>query len=173
MTDELLFNFIFTCMLLVISITLTMNLWNINKLKDDLSNQKVNQRDLLIYYFLNGLIIALIILPVDSFLYDYRLENYKWIDWGITNFIHLVTIFFCYEANKGSRGNNFIERIFSLEILLSIRYIFFFVIPFTIFYALFLYETAYEDIGTLISTILLQLVISIRTIQCMNDIQKI
>ena len=150
-----------------------MNLWNINKLKDDLSNQKVNQRDLLIYYFLNGLIIALIILPVDSFLYDYRLENYKWIEWGITNLIYLVSIFLCYEANKGSRGNNFIERIFSLEILLTIRYIFFFVIPYTIFYALFLYETAYEDIGTLISMILLHLVVSIRTIQCMNDIQKI
>ena len=150
-----------------------MNLWNINKLKDDLSNQKVNQRDLLIYYFLNGLIIALVILPVDSFLYDYRLENYKWIDWGISNLIYLVSIFLCYRANKGSRGHNFIERIFSIEILLFIRYIFFFLIPYTIFYGLFLVETAYEDIGSLIATILLQLIISIRTIQCMNDIQKI
>ena len=51
-----------------------MNLWNITKLKDDLFNQKVNQRDLLIYYFLFGLIGALLILPVDSFLYDYRLK---------------------------------------------------------------------------------------------------
>ena len=160
-------------MLLVISITLTMNLWNINKLKDDLSNQKVNQRDLLIYYFLYGLSFVLLILPVDSSLHDYRLENYKWIEWGITNLIYLVSIFLCYKANKGSKGNNFIERIFSLEILLGIRYIFFFAIPYLIFYALFLYETAYEDVGTLISTILLQLIISIRTIQCMNDIQKI
>jgi len=150
-----------------------MNLWNINKLKDDLSNQKLNQRDLLIYYFLTGLIIAILIVPVDSFLYDYRLENYKWIDWGISNLIYLVSIFLCYKANKGSRGNNFIERIFSLEILLFIRYIFFFIIPYVIFYALFLVETAYEDIGSLIASILLQLIISIRTIQCMNDIQKI
>ena len=150
-----------------------MNLWNINKLKDDLSNQKVNQRDLLIYFFLSGLIAAFLILPVDSFLYDYRLENYKWIEWGITNLIYLVTIFLCYEANKGGRGNNFIERIFSFEILLFIRYIFFFIIPYGIFYALFLDETAYADIGNLISTILLQLIISIRTIQCMKDIQKI
>ena len=149
-----------------------MNLWNINKLKDDLSNQKVNQRDLLIYYFLFGLSIALLILPVDSFFYDYRLENYKWIEWGITNLIYLVSILLCYEANKGSRGNNFIERIFSLEILLLIRYIFFFIIPFTIFYIAFLYETAYADIGELISNIILQLILSIRAIQCMNDIQK-
>ena len=150
-----------------------MNLWNINKLKDDLSNQKLNQRDLLIYYFLTGLIIALLIVPVDSFLYDYRLENYKWIDWGISNLIYLVSIFLCYRANQGSRGHNFIERMFSIEILLFIRYIFFFLIPYTIFYGLFLVETAYEDIGSLIASILLQLIISIRTIQCMNDIQKI
>ena len=150
-----------------------MNLWNINKLKDDLSNQKLNQRDLLIYYFLTGLIIALLIVPVDSFLYDYRLENYKWIDWGISNLIYLVSIFLCYEANKGSRGNNFIERIFSLTLLLEIRYIIFFVIPYLIFYVALIEETAYADIVDLISTIILQIIISMRTIQCMNDIQKI
>tara|TARA_Y100001978_G_scaffold194482_1_gene201662 strand:+ start:393 stop:845 length:453 start_codon:yes stop_codon:yes gene_type:complete len=149
-----------------------MNLWNINKLKDDLSNQKLNQRDLLIYYFLTGLLLALAILPVDSILYDYQTENYKWIDWGFSNLIYLITIFLCYKANKGSSGNNFIERIFSLEILLLIRYIFFFIIPFTIFYIAFLYETAYADIGELISNIILQLILSIRAIQCMNDIQK-
>ena len=150
-----------------------MNLWNINKLKDDLSNQKLNQRDLLIYYFLTGLLLALAILPVDSFLYDYQTENYKWIDWGFSNLIYLITIFLCYKANKGSSGNNFIERIFSLTLLLEIRYIIFFVIPYLIFYVALIEETAYADIVDLISTIILQIIISMRTIQCMNDIQKI
>ena len=150
-----------------------MNLWNINKLKDDLSNQKVNQRDLLIYYFLSGLVITIAFIPVDSFLYDYQQENYKWIDWGITNFISLLTIFLCFKVNKGIRGNNFVERIFSLTLLLEIRYIIFFVIPYLIFYVAVLEETAFADMVELISTIFLQLIISIRTIQCMNDIQKI
>ena len=150
-----------------------MNLWNINKLKDDLSNQKVNQRDLLIYYFLYGLTFTLALTPVDSFLYDYQQENYKWIDWGVTGLIYLVTIFLCYEANKGSRGKNFIERILSVEILLVIRYLFFFIIPYWIFHFTFLEETAYANTWELISTIILELIISIRTIQCMNDIQKI
>ena len=149
-----------------------MNLWNINKLKDDLSNQKVNQRDLLIYYFLNGLLLTLVLTPGVS-LYDYQQENYKWIDWGVTGLIYLVTIFLCYRANKGSRGKNFIERILSIEILIFIRYIFFLLIPYYIFYFTFLEETAYANTWELISTIIFELIISIRTIQCMNDIQKI
>ena len=149
-----------------------MNLWNINKLKDDLSNQKVNQRDLLIYYFLNGLLLTLVLIPGFS-LYDYQQENYKWIDWGVASLIYLVTIFLCYRANKGSRGKNFIERILSIEILIFIRYIFFLLIPYYIFYFTFLEETAYANTWELISTIIFELIISIRTIQCMNDIQKI
>ena len=151
-----------------------MNLWNINKLKDDLSNQKVNQRDLFFYYFLIGLLFAIILLPIDDPTYQfYQAENYDWIDWLVTNFITLLTIFLCYKANKGSKGNNFLERIFSLELILSIRYFVFFDIPCLIFHSAFLEETAYSDIGNLIFTIFSYLIVSIRTIQCINNIQKI
>jgi len=150
-----------------------MNLWNIKKIKDELSNQKVNQRDLLVYYFLTGLLFAYYLLPIDStFLYYYQDENYNWIDWGATNFIYLITIFFCYKANKGRRGNNFIERILSIETILAIRYLVFFLIPYEIFHTVFLEETAYSDIGTLVATIIYSLILSIRSVQCMNEIQN-
>ena len=150
-----------------------MNLWNIKKIKDDLSNQKVNQRDLFVYYFLYGLIMALIILPVDyDLLSYYQEESYKWIDWGSTNLIYLITIFLCYKANKGSKGKNFIERIFSLEVILAIRYFVFSLIPYEIFHSVFLEETAYSDIGNLLSMIIFTFLVSIRSVQCMNDIQK-
>ncbi len=151
-----------------------MNLWNINKLKDDLSNQKVNQRDLFFYYFLTGLLFAIILLPIDDPTFQfYQAENYDWIDWLVTNFITLLTIFLCYKANKGSMGNNFLERIISLEIILSIRYFVFFTIPSWIFHIIFFQETAYSDIGNLIFNIISFLIVSIRTIQCMYNIQKI
>ena len=151
-----------------------MNLWNINKLKDDLSNQKVNQGDLFFYYFLIGLLFAIILLPIDDPTYQfYQAENYDWIDWLVTNFITLLTIFLCYKANKGSMGNNFLERIISLEIILSIRYFVFFTIPSWIFHIAFFEETAYSDIGNLIFNIISFLIVSIRTIQCMYNIQKI
>jgi membrane protease YdiL (CAAX protease family) len=150
-----------------------MNLWNIKKLKDDLSNQKVNQRDLLVYYFLFGLLLTIALLPIDSQLYDYQVEKYNWIDWGVTSFITLITIFLCFKANKGSMGKNFLERIFSIDIILTIRYLVFFDIPIFIFHSIFLEETAYSDIGNLIFTIISYLIVSIRSIQCMKDIQKI
>lgn len=150
-----------------------MNLWNIKKLKDDLSNQSVNQTDLLVYYFLFGLLLTIAVLPNDSQLYDYQIEKYNWIDWGVTNFITLITIFLCFKVNKGSMGKNFLERIFSLDMILTIRYLVFFDIPIFIFHSIFLEETAFSDIGNLIFTIISYLIISIRSIQCMKDIQKI
>tara|TARA_B100000886_G_C20296608_1_gene437782 strand:- start:162 stop:617 length:456 start_codon:yes stop_codon:yes gene_type:complete len=151
-----------------------MNFWNIKKIKNDLSNQNVNQRDLFAYYFLYGLIMALLVFPVDyNFFIYYQEESFKWIEWGSTNLIYLITIFLCYKANKGSRGNNFIERIFSLEVILTIRYFVFFLIPYEIFHLVFLEETAYSDIGNLFSMIIWSFLVSIRSVRCMNDIQKI
>ena len=150
-----------------------MNLWNINKLKDDLSNKKVNQRDLLIYYLLNGIFLAIVILPSFSIYFYYQKDNYQWIDWFFTNAIYLITILLSFKANKGSSGHNFIERVFSIEMILVIRYFVFFSIPYEIFHLTFLEETTYSDIGNLVSSIILGLILSIRTIQCMNDIQKI
>lgn len=57
--------------------------------------------------------------------------------------------------------------------ILAIRYFVFFSIPYEIFHVAFLEETAYSDIGNLLSKIIMSLILSIRTIQCMNDIQKI
>ena len=150
-----------------------MNLWNIKKVKDDLSNQKISQRDLLVYYFLSGLLFTIAMIPVDSIFDYYQDENYKWIDWGLTNFIELTTIFLCYKANKGIKGTNLIERITSLQILLVIRYLVFFLIPYEIFHEVFLEATPYSDIGNLISSIIFVLIVCIRSVQCMNDVQNI
>ena len=149
-----------------------MNLWSIAKIKGDLFNQKANQRDLLVYYFLSGLVYAILILPVDSFIYFYyQKEIYSWIEWGFTNFIFFNRMFLCYQANRGNMGKNFIERIFSLETILTIRYLVFFQIPYEIFHLVFLEETAFSDIGNLMASIIFWMLVSIRSIQCMKDIQ--
>ena len=135
-----------------------MNLWNINKLKDDLSNKKVNQRDLLIYYLLNGIFLAIVILPSFSIYFFYKEDNYQWIDWFSTNIIYFITIFLSFKANKGSSGDNFIERVFSIEMILVIRYFVFFTIPYEILHFAFLEETSYSDIANLVSSIILGLI---------------
>ena len=149
-----------------------MNLWNINKLKYDLSNKKVNQRDLLIYYLLHGIYFAIIIAPTLSNSFIYKEFNYIWIHWFFKHAIYLITIFLSFKANKGITGDNFIERVFSIEMILLVRYFVFFTIPYEIFHLALLEETSYSDIGNLVSSIILALILSIRTIQCMNDIQK-
>ena len=96
--------------------------------------------------------LAIIILPSFSIYFFYKEDNFQWIDWFFTNAIYLITIFLSFKANKGSRGDNFIERVFSIEMILVIRYFVFFSIPYEIFHLAFLEETAYSDIGNLLSS---------------------
>ena len=148
-----------------------MNLWNINKLKDDLSNKKVNQRDLLVYYLIGG-VLAAFSMPGESTYSYFQEENYAWILWGVGYLIYFVTIFLSYRANKGSKGNNFVERLFSLEIILLIRYFIFFLIPYEIFHLLTIGEGPSSDLGHLLSGIFFTLIVSIKIVQGMKDIQK-
>ncbi len=151
-----------------------MNLWNIQKLKNDLANSKINQRDLLIYYFLIGIIFALISSPQEIKLFDYyQEENYKWIAWGFENILYFLTIFLCYIANEGKNGKNFLERIVSLEVIIAIRYLFFFVIPYEIVHSLFFDGGIYSDMSNLIGSISLDLILLIRTFSCMKDVVHI
>ena len=152
-----------------------MNFWNIKKLKNDLSNNTVNQRDLFCYYFLYGLLGTLIFLPVDlSFLFDiYQEATYKWFDWGFSSFITLLTIILCYIANEGKRGKNFLERIISIETIITIRYLVFFIIPYAIFHGLLFEGGIYSDMSNLISTIVFSSILLIRTYSCIKDIQTV
>ena len=151
-----------------------MNLWNIQKLKNDLANRTINQRDLLIYYFLCGIIFALFTSPEEIKLFDYyQEENYKWIEWGFETILYLLTIFLCYIANEGKNGKNFLERIVSLEVIILIRYLFFFMIPYEIVHSLFFEGGIYSDMSNLIGSISLDLILLIRTFSCMKDIQKV
>ena len=154
---------------------LNMNFWNIQKLKNDLASQTINQRDLFGYYFLTGLIGVVLFLPVDmsSLLNVYQEATYEWIDWGFSSFATLLTIILCYIANEGKRGKNFIERILSIGIILIIRYLVFFVLPYAIFHG-FLFEGGiYSDMSNLIATIVFESILLIRTYSCIKDIQTV
>ena len=152
-----------------------MNFWNIQKLKNDLSNNTVNQRDLFGYYFLYGLLGTLILSPVDlSFLFEiYEEETYKLFDWGFSSLTTLLTIILCYIANEGKRGKNFLERIISIEIIILIRYLVFFIVPYAIFHELLFEGGIYSDISNLISTIVFNSILLIRTYSCIKDIQTV
>ena len=151
-----------------------MNLWNIHKLKNDLANQTINQRDLFIYYLLTGIIVAFFVTPYESKWFDYyQDESYKWIEWTFTNILYLLMIFLCYVANDGKNGKNFLERIVSLEIIILIRYLVFFLIPYEIVHVLFFDGGIYSDLSNLIGNLSFSLIFLIRTFSCMKDIQTL
>ena len=151
-----------------------MNFWNIQKLKNDLTNKTINQRDLLIYYCFIGLLTALIASPEEIKWFDYyQEESYKWVQWGFENILYLLTIFLCYVANNGKNGQNFLERYISIEIIIFIRYFVFLFIPIEIVHSLFFDGGIYSDMFNLIGSISLDLILLIRTFSCIKDVVHI
>ena len=71
-----------------------MNLWRIEKLKDELANQTISQRNLFIYYLIVGISLSFLMFPEGVDLYeDYQGVTFKWIEWVATNVIYLLGLF--------------------------------------------------------------------------------
>ena len=150
-----------------------MNLWRIEKLKEELANQTISQRNLFIYYLIVGISLAFLMFPEGVDLYeDYQGVTFKWIEWVATNVIYLLGLFFCYKVNKGKLGKNFIDRIVSLEVVLTIRYLVFLYLPLTIIWLIFLDGTIYSDFSLLFYSITFEFVLIIRAILCLKEIKS-
>ena len=148
-----------------------MNFWRIEKLKKELANQTVSQKDLFVYYLISGIGLAFLINPAGIDFYDdYQGVNFKWIEWILTNLIYLLGLFFCYEVNGGRGGRSFIDRVLSIEIVLIIRYLIFLLLPLEIVWLLFFDGSSFSDFALLIKEITFEFVVLLRTIQCMGDI---
>ena len=115
-----------------------MNIWRIEKLKEELAKKTISQRNLFFYYLLIGISVSTLIIPNYNYYEDFQEVSSQWIEWGITNFVYLLGLFFCYRANKGNLGKDFIDRVVSLEVVLAIRYAIFLFLPLTILWVVFL-----------------------------------
>ena len=90
-----------------------MNIWRIEKLKEELAKKTISQRNLFFYYLLIGISVSGLIIPNYNYYEDFQEVSSQWIEWGITNFVYLLGLFFCYRANKGNLGKDFIDRVVS------------------------------------------------------------
>ena len=150
-----------------------MNLWRIEKLKDELANQTISQRNLFIYYLIVGISLAFLMFPGGIDLYDdYQGLSFKWIEWVTTTLIYLLGLFVCYKVNKGNLGKSFIDRIVSLEVVLAIRYLVFLYAPLTIIWLIFLDGTNYSDFALLFNSVVFEFVLIIRLILCLKEITR-
>ena len=147
-----------------------MNIWQIKKLKEELANNTISQSNLFLYYLLFGIIAVLMLIPNINYYEDYQEVSSQWIQWGITNFVYLLGLFFCYKANKGNLGKNFIDKVISLEIVLAIRYAIFLFLPLTILWVVFFDGGIYSDYIQLFNDIVYAIVVTLRVIFCIKEI---
>ena len=101
-----------------------MNIWQIKKLKEELANNTISQSNIFFYYLIVGISVALLVTPNFNYYEDYQEVSSQWIEWGITTFFYLLGLFFCYKANKGNLGKNFIVSLYdkkskSLKLIFS------------------------------------------------------
>ena len=147
-----------------------MNIWQIKKLKEELANNTISQRNLFLYYLLFGISVTLLIIPINNYYEDYQEVSSQWIEWGITSFVYLLGLFFCYKANKGNLGKNFIDKVISFEIVLAIRYAIFLFIPLTILWVVFFDGGIYSDYIQLFIRIVYEIVLTLRVIFCIKEV---
>ena len=147
-----------------------MNIWRIQKLKDELANQTLSQSNLFFYYFITGIFFSLLIIPNFNYYEDYQEVIFHWIDWIFTTSVYLLGLFLCFKANKGDLGKNFIDRVASLEVVLAIRYLIFLYLPLTVLWLIFFEGGVYSDFVLLLNNIIFETVVIIRVFFCLKEI---
>ena len=147
-----------------------MNIWQIQKLKDELSNQTLSQTNLFFYYFITGIFFSLLIIPNFNYYEDYQEVSSHWIDWISTTSVYLLGLYLCFKANKGDLGKNFIDRVASLEVVLAIRYLIFLYLPLTVLWLIFFEGGIYSDFVLLFNNIILEIVVMIKVFFCLKEI---
>jgi len=147
-----------------------MNIWRINKLKEELTNKTISQGNLFLYYFITGIFFSLIVIPNFNYYEDYKNISSHWIDWTSTTLLYLLGLYFSFKANNGNSGENFIDRVASLEVVLGIRYLIFLYLPVTVIWSIFFEGGIYSDFVQLINNIIFETVIMLRVIFCIKEI---
>ena len=147
-----------------------MNIWQIKKLKEELANNTISQSNLFFYYLIVGISVALLVTPNFNYYEDYQEVSSQLIELGITTFFYLLGLFFCYKANKGNLGKNFIDKIVSLEVVLTIRYVIFLYLPLTFLWVVFFDGGIYSDYIQIFNSIVYEIVVTLRVIFCIKEV---
>ncbi|NIP39860.1 MAG: hypothetical protein GWM89_12595 [Candidatus Dadabacteria bacterium] len=96
-----------------------MYIWNINKLKEDISSGNLEESErfkyLLVYVFLTAVSIEIsFYLPIEN------PNKWDWISSVIPIFIGTIGTILAYKSNDGSKGTDFLGKYFSIGFVLII-----------------------------------------------------
>lgn len=96
-----------------------MYFWDINKLKMNLSSDKLSELEQF-KYLLANMIVGPLFLQTSQLRYEHK------INWIFSLVITVGGICYCYKMNKGSTGNLFLSRFLSIAFVVNIRLCLFF-----------------------------------------------
>ncbi|GHF98071.1 hypothetical protein [Thalassotalea marina] len=99
-----------------------MYFWKIEKLKEDIRTDNVRENDRFIYAFIY---ISLSVIGMEAMMYmPIESPNIWDTVYSISNLIiPIAGTFFAYKANGGANGSDFLGRFFSINFVVSIRFI--------------------------------------------------
>jgi len=102
-----------------------MYFWKIENLKQDIITPKFSEKDRFIYAFIY---ISLSVIMIEALTYISVLSVEEFNIWdninSITNIIiPIVGTFYAYKMNGGSQGNDFLGKFFSINFVVSIRFL--------------------------------------------------
>ncbi|KHF78017.1 hypothetical protein PJ15_1074 [Acinetobacter sp. neg1] len=98
-----------------------MYFWNTKKLIDDLRNNRLTEQNYKNYYLVSSVFMLIMMFAMRFAPVDGELPNL--IDAVLSTIILIVGINFCFKANGGNQGKQFVSRLICLFLPIGIRFI--------------------------------------------------
>jgi hypothetical protein len=132
-----------------------MYFWRIDKLKAELCQGALPQRQQFHYYLAVSILTAVVMAPLPA------VNVYDVVSWGIGVLVTLLGVIYLYRCNSGDRGVRFLERITSISFVVIVRLSVLLVFPVLLAYFL-VFELFIEmPLETSLADIVLSIVLEI------------
>ena len=109
-----------------------MYFWRIDKLKAQLQQGDLPQREQFQYFLAMQVLVALATAPVSA------ANNYDWIAWGIVILVTVLGVLYWYRCNNADSGSRFLERVMSIGFVVTVRLFVLLMLPALLLYLLVL-----------------------------------
>lgn len=107
-----------------------MYFWRIEKLKAELREGALPQRQQFYYYLAQSLVLAIVTIPLPD------ANRFDVISGIVSLFVTIVGIVYLYRCNDGDRGSRFLERTFSIGFVVGVRLLVLLGLPLIVLYLL-------------------------------------
>ena len=152
-----------------------MYFFNINKLKDDIREKRLKEKDRFIYAFIY-IFLSVLFLEVNLYFPVEDLNIWDFLNSGCAVLITAVGTYYAYRVNGGKDGIDFLGKFFSINFVVGIRFLFLLIPMFACLLAYYLALPADDDfLSTPIDTIpfiIWYALIYIRTCKHIGDVKE-